>query len=376
MFTHSKPYVVVVDGSYSVNHKKITLFRRKDARFPDAYQGYRNFFIALNEGMNSQMAREMFEEFQKDPEFIDELYSNPKYVALVAKVLNMGTTSSDGSSYKMRFWTPAFRSQQGKLKFSEKLAIRQDRAPPIFNFDEDMGSPTLIMVQSTIESPKHPLSDKSNPTIPSDIQKWIRGEQKGVDGENKPAYFDDKDHFKSFNYAYIPNYGIQRSPIYAQTAQKYINDLVDQFGEERFTSPATLIKDERRIDGYVFDLTGTLARFNDEIPDFVKAKINQLLSIGKKVAIVTDDKATDNIEGRLINQLDRTLLQNLSIYLNGGRTLWTFDRFGYRISNEEDDKVMTPLQKKLFEETIRSVLEIEDISPRHFSFGHQPIMSA
>ena len=47
-----------------------------------------------------------------------------------------------------------------------------------------------------------------------------------------------------------------------------------------------------------------------------------------KVAVVTDDTAGHHIDERLVDPIEANLRSGLSVYPNGGNTLWEFDATG------------------------------------------------
>ncbi|MCB4756477.1 MAG: hypothetical protein LHV69_05515 [Elusimicrobia bacterium] len=341
-FAKQQPYVVVVDGSYSLDAVKMANLNRQEPRFPDAYQGYRNWFLALNEGIRRQEAAQDPDQFQVDGNHLSQLMAQDKPRVIAEKARALSVHSQD--LYRMRFWTPAFGGKPGKLGFSQSRQMRST-VPTYFDFGKDSSGATVIMVQSAIESPDHPLADLRYPTIPPRIQEWMRSiefasssmeNDKPTDSEkrarqnNIPAFFDDRNHFAEFNYAFDPLYGVVPNRLYAQVSQHYFEDLGEFLGEKRFTKSPVVSRHIHSLDAYVFDLTGTLTSLRDPIPDDVKMKLEGLLRWGKKVAVVTDDTTDQNVEGRLINRIDPSLRKNLSVYLNGGNTLWAFSEEGER----------------------------------------------
>ncbi len=345
LFAKERPHVLFVDGSCSLNLSRVRWMNRQDARFPDAYQGVRNWFIALNEGIrNARASMDMRKDFQKEEGFLDELKGWPKlevgegynwqgeFTALVTRIRALRVRVDGRALYHMRFWTPAGIS----LRFCEATQgaphgdYRSD-SPKLLDLEHDLDRPTVVMVESAMES---------NARYPKGVGAWInRGllndRSPPERGLNQGAFYDDQEHFNEFRFEFVPGTGVTMSLDYERTARELMEmellTLVDKAGRyARYLNAPKVAQERKEIDGSVFDLTGTLASFHGKIPGPLADKINGLLTAGMKVAIVTDDTKAHDIDGRVVQQIDAKLRNNLSIYLNGGNTLWQFDNAGLK----------------------------------------------
>ncbi|MFC2149675.1 hypothetical protein ACFLQ8_03135 [Candidatus Auribacterota bacterium] len=375
MLVSEKPHVVFVDGSYSLDPVRMQQFRRKDPKYADAYQGIRNWFIALVEGMkNKDRDVNWQEDFQKPESFLEELYGEPDFMQgsyvrgwepgweeqfsnLVKRVSEVSAEikTEPEESYHMRFWTPA----NVPLKICEATDIQphgdyRPEEPKKLDPNNDLKRPTVVMLQTAMES---------KTIYPEFIGPWVNygmlDKPIYQTGKNTAAYYDDKTHFDEFRFIYEPESGVMLSTIYERTAKQLMEEelleIVDAKGVySEYVASKQITAEEKDINACLFDLTGTLATFKGEIPDFVADKLNDLLRRGIKVAIVTDDTEKHDLERRVIDRLDQPLLKNLSIYLNGGNTLWQFNIIGEKQVNL--DNQMFPEMKNRVENHVGEIL--------------------
>jgi len=356
-FAEERPHVIVVDASYSLDAESLQQFTRKEARFPDAYQGYRNWFIGLNEGIRKGPA-DLVGDFQVPNDFLKRL-NREEFSRFVEAVKSKGIQVDNNELYHMRFWTPA----SVPLYFCEMRAYR-DEDPKIVDTDDDLRRPTVIFVESAIESHAH---------YPAGIGAWVNTgtlhDARKVKGDNRAAYFDDKDHFNEFRFSYEPGAGVMTTSIYERTGKQLLEEeLLPMVGEQKeyaqYLSRRLVHQEIKTFDGCVFDLTGTLANYTEEIPDYIAKRMNDLLRRGVKVAIVSDDAARDSIEKRLIDKIDVLLRRNLNVYLHGGNVLWQYDDKGGK--NVVFDNRVDMATRNLVENAVRDSLRLLRIA--RFSF--------
>ncbi|MDE2028866.1 MAG: hypothetical protein KGJ11_10045, partial [Candidatus Omnitrophica bacterium] len=164
---NEQPILIVVDGT---QHLLARPKDRKSGRYPDAYVGYRNMIITIND-MLSQNRENLFKGLVKTSGIlIRDLRKKSTYRTLRRRLLRLYNPNPKirRSLYDVEFWNP------GDLE----LAIRQDRkeVDHVLNVSPDnINQPTLIFVNSVMLDEDVPLF----------IREWINRD-KVV--HHKPAY--------------------------------------------------------------------------------------------------------------------------------------------------------------------------------------------
>ena len=163
-----RPVLIVVDGT---QHLMPRPEEGKSSRYPDAYVGYRNFAVALNEVISEKKEDKFLDKVHITKNFFSTLHQNSEYTSLVHTLdkLNAGL-DQPMLFYKLGFWNPA------GMPLVVREARKEVQKVTPFN-PEDLDSPALIFINS-------PLLDED---VPADIKQWA-----GLQQSHVPAYFDDK----------------------------------------------------------------------------------------------------------------------------------------------------------------------------------------
>ncbi|MFC2149803.1 hypothetical protein ACFLQ8_03780, partial [Candidatus Auribacterota bacterium] len=305
-----RPIVVVVDASTSVGDRS-----RTSPHIPDAYKGYRNYFMAEEKATRGPLrAKDWFVE----DDFIKELNSKRAFKQLVSELRTMKIESEkDVGPYKMYFWYPGNKHLYVR-KSKEKSAV----APKIADTD-NINSSALIFIQSAIEP--EALPDKARDYI---------------GGRHVSAFFDDKDHFKDFYLDYEEGRGIVLSRKLINYARYEYRRYLDFIGVPEESVFGPIAQDEgdiRDIDTIILDLDGTVAKTNKPVSPVMLDLLLRLLA-KKRIVIMTED-IEDNLAVRLINRIPADLRHNLTIFSDGGTKGFTFTKKGKK-------KYLTDYNKK------------------------------
>ncbi|NQT22501.1 MAG: nucleoside monophosphate kinase [Candidatus Omnitrophica bacterium] len=171
-----KPIIVVADGTNSVRGQVMGVSgkaRKRDPHYPDAYQGYRNFLIALEDILRKDVRNENEGlDFYTDEAFIDKLRATPAYRRLQQRITNLVKHYNESidpqekpiliprneTPYSMAFWKPGHFP----------LYIRQLAKPvdiPMSIDPENIEGPTCIFAEIGIEKE----------AIPGHVKWWGSG---------------------------------------------------------------------------------------------------------------------------------------------------------------------------------------------------------
>ncbi|MFA6130369.1 MAG: hypothetical protein WC731_05245 [Candidatus Omnitrophota bacterium] len=282
------PFVSVVDGSTS-----IAASDRSSPHIPDAFKGYRNYFIVLNHALGESFDPK---DFDVDEEFVKGLLATVEAQELIKKIQAMSIKPRAPNAYKFGFsYERKADSQKGEflyLRVGKKEATEAKK----LNIGEALkqDNPFCMFLQSCVH--------------PDDVDKKLMPE------EYKAGYYDDTNHFKEFYLDYEDGYGVVLSKRYAYAARELFRRFMLQKGinvmSGRFTTDAI-----RPIDTLVLDLDGTLTEaIGGNIENGTADIINYLLKKGVRIIIITDD-ILENVEKR-IAKLDKSA--NLVVLTDGG----------------------------------------------------------
>ncbi|MDD5408473.1 MAG: HD domain-containing protein [Candidatus Omnitrophica bacterium] len=283
-----KPYVSVVDGSTSVAASD-----RSSPHIPDAFKGYRNYFIVLNHALGETFDPK---DFDVDEEFVNGLLATAEAQELIKKIQILAIKPRAPNGYKFGF---SYERKADSEK-SEFLYLRESKKEAAeakkLNINEALkqNNPFCIFHQSGVH--------------PNDVDSELMPEK------YQPCFFDDKDHFKQFYLDYEDGYGVVLSKRYAYAARELFRRFMLQKGVDvmsgRFTTDSI-----RPIDTLVLDLDGTLTEaVGGNIENGTANIINYLLKKGVRIIIITDDVKA-NVEKR-IAKLDKS--PNLVVFTDGG----------------------------------------------------------
>jgi HAD superfamily hydrolase (TIGR01484 family) len=314
---NEQPIIIVVDGT---QHLLARPKDRKSGRYPDAYVGYRNMVITVND-LLSQNQEQMFKGLVKTSgTLIRDLRKKSNYRTLRRRLFRLFNPNLKTKRYlyDVEFWNP------GDLE----LAIRQDRkeVDTVRNVSADnINQPTLIFVNSV-------MLDED---VPPFIRDWINRDKMV---HHKPAYFDDTSHIQNLIFD-VDNFGVSLSDQIYDNIRKEYKRLkgIYQPNIDISTKPLNLPKLPYKA--VISDLDGTLAHTLQEVPKPVMDKLLYLMGLGVQVAIVTTQSYKE-VEKYFLSQVPgkyKALLSNLTIYPATGSQGFGFDANG------------DPLQKPLFD---------------------------
>jgi len=150
--SEQEPIIVVVDGTNSLRGTVLesTGRRGRVAHYPDAYMGYRNYFIALNEALGISVSPE---DFHIPAETLKTLKGTPQFQRLKRKITSE-ITAAKREGYAMHFWSNS----------KVRLPIREERyileSPESISIEE-IHSPTLVFAQTCTEDTNMPDDRKA-----------------------------------------------------------------------------------------------------------------------------------------------------------------------------------------------------------------------
>ena len=212
------PIVVVVDGSTSVGSG-----RTSSGHFPDAYQGYRNVFMIMNEALgltaDPQIRFPVGEQHSGVPLNIPV---TPQWDELSSKIRSLGVTPERPKPYDMHFWTPG-----------EALTIREHHedlpVTPKISAADSVTGPSLIVVQSTMDH-QAVVSAAGKDAAAARTLQLVKATGVPAEHEHKPAHFDDRKHFAEASVKVTP-YGPQAVRQLVKAAETAYRELEVAMGE-------------------------------------------------------------------------------------------------------------------------------------------------
>ena len=326
------PVVFVGDASISVANKD-----RTSPHIPQAFKGYRNYFIAIEFARKGTVNPE---DFGVDEGFIEGLQKTKDFITLANKIKSLDIKSPN--NYSLSFWYPGNKPLY--LRGGKKKDVI---AAKLQSMNEINGS-KLIFGQLAIEP---------EALTPEGI--------KFIGGRHSSAFFDDKNNFKEFVYAYEEGWGITLSRTYINYARKLFQDLSQKIGISIITKPDIIDAYLREIALIVLDLDETLAQTDkDIIPEMLQTLIT-LLSQNKKIVIITED-IEKNLNKRLIDHIPNELRHNMYIFSDGGTLGFGFDNNGnkvYLTDYNERSKINISLRQNILDilgTNLKNKFQIDD----------------
>jgi len=118
--------------------------------YPDAYMGYRNYFIALNEALGISVSPA---DFHIPAETLKTLKGTPQFKRLESRIASkLGAT--EGKGYTMHFWSNSraplpIREDRGTVEFPDSVNI------------EEINNPALVFAQACTEDTSIPDDRKA-----------------------------------------------------------------------------------------------------------------------------------------------------------------------------------------------------------------------
>ncbi|MGD9014793.1 MAG: HEAT repeat domain-containing protein, partial [Candidatus Omnitrophota bacterium] len=335
-----QPTVVVIDGSNSV-----TDVYRTCPHYPDAYQSYRNYFLALEAIINSDAD---ISKFGVSKEFLENLRRSKEFKRLEEKVSTLLHAPPQALGYSLSFWYPGWKHLKVRLDkqpldvpIEKDLCNRQDPNNPRF---EILTSPSIIFVESGIE----------NELIPQEVKSLANNR------EHDACYYDDDIERSIFTEPFI--YVDQRGPHLmsrgSRLARERYNLIKDIPIESTPISPHRVIKEmlsDRDIKAIVLDFDKTLVPVDSKLsryPDLINILIS-LLEQGLDIVIITEERE-ERLERRFLDVIPAHLKQNLHIFSNGGARGFGFDEQANKVSYFTE--VVDLQQRQAIEQVIKTVL--------------------
>jgi len=199
-FIDKRPVVIVVDGTTSVADPSRTV-----AHIPDAFKGYRNYFMTLNTALTGAVDPE---DYYVDDQHIDQLRNTSYFQELVIGFSSLGGIKERTDPYKMFFWYPGNRPLDVRVTKKAAGAVEKIRDAKFIS------GPALVIMQSAIE--------------PAAVDEAGRAY---IGGNHSPAFFDDKEHFKEFYFEYRDNYGVVMTHKMIEEARKMSRNFLARTNE-------------------------------------------------------------------------------------------------------------------------------------------------
>jgi len=299
------PIIIVVDGT---QHLLARPEERKSSRYPDAYVGYRNFVVALNEVLSNRMDEKFIDKVKIDKDFMSTLRQNPEYKCLAdrLRILN-NRYAQPALLYNFEFWNP------GGLELVVRQTRKEVRNVMPFN-PETLDSSVLIFVNS-------PLLDED---VPAEIKQWANLSQTHV-----PAFFDDRTQIKQTIFA-VNEGGVYLSHALdldiASATKELKSTYKGKLPQITYSEPTP--KDLRNVyEAMLFDLDGTLTDVLCEIDESLLNKLVHFMQSGVLIGIATSQSISE-VKKHLIDKVDANdgkALENLVVFTARGAQAWGFD---------------------------------------------------
>jgi hypothetical protein len=211
---NEQPMIVVVDGT---QHLVSRDNNAKSARYPDAYQGYLNQMIAINDGLN---LNNDYSKAGKTEEDMARLRNTPEFTRTVGIYKELAEKNETRKPYSFGFWNTAnidliIRNYHQKL-------MEVTPANP-----EEMNNPAMIFCNVGV------LDNQ----IPSQVRE-------GYDGEHVPAYFDDSGKIINFDFDY-DNQGVRYlNRLETEVKKAYCNSFSSKNNADIVSSLIKYVKEK------------------------------------------------------------------------------------------------------------------------------------
>jgi len=291
------PIVIVVDASTSVSDP-----HRTSPHIPDAFKGYRNYFMAINNAVSGKIVPENFGE---DKKFENGLINEPNFGKFKGHARHAGAKPEKAEPYSLHFWHPG--NKQLYLRVNKQ---KDTKAVKMLSAAEIKG-PAVIFMQSAMEPE----------ALPDNIRNgFMHGKR------HTAAYFDDKDNFRQFYMGYRKGYGIVRHQKMSSLAKFYYRELMEMLGEKIQKVEVKPLK-INVIKHIVTDLDGVIAMTDEPIPATIFASLVEFLKKGGNLYLATEDIEM-NVEKRVAQPFPAELRKNITIFSDGATKAFTFDKSG------------------------------------------------
>jgi HEAT repeat protein len=163
-FVSEKPVIIVVDGSVHTD------------RYPDAYQGYLNLAIAIDDALADGDIGRYASVVRRKAGFIRSLRRQTGFQGIRRRLARAceGTPRRDKDLYAFHFWNPRGKALKTRSSWKTRRGTLDSREPMKL---EELTGPAVIFVNTV-------LTDK-------DIPQKVKAKAGGL--PHNPAYFDDMD---------------------------------------------------------------------------------------------------------------------------------------------------------------------------------------
>ncbi|MDD5513070.1 MAG: hypothetical protein PHD09_04830, partial [Candidatus Omnitrophica bacterium] len=337
---NEQPIIIVVDGT---QHHLPRPRQKKSPRYPDAYQGYRNLIIAVNDVISCGQERAFKHLVKRDGKFIRHIRKKSDYRKLRRRFFRLykPDTKAKRPLYTVEFWNPGRRQIMLREARKEICAAIPVEADQIYQ-------PALIFVSSV-------MFDED---IPVFIRNWINREKKV---RHKPAYFDDTAHIQNIIFK-VDNFGVSLSDeIYTDIRREY-KRIIEIYRPRLDLSAGPLDPANLPYKAVISDLDGTLADNLQPIQKLALEKLLYLLSLGVQVAVITGQSHKE-MERNFISQVPakyQGLLANLTVYPATGSQGFGFDQNGNALAVPLYDSAearLTGQQMQAWRQIVESLLK-------------------
>ncbi|MBF0216799.1 MAG: hypothetical protein HQL30_07390 [Candidatus Omnitrophica bacterium] len=308
----NKPDMIVVDGTVHIDPRDR---ENKGGRYPDAYTGYRNFLIILEDFLTGGKADESAQLFGVDGEFVRALRIEPEYRRVLRSLLEASGETPEltrGPSFSLEFWNPAGLTLSIREKRMEFRTVESYKPRP-------SDGPVMIIANSVLP----------DDNIPLELKRSAGGKP------HKPAIFDDNPFIQKFKFKIDPR-GIRHnteisdyiSAVYERMESDFNQwpvPLTEQAHSINDLDPVTINKLKASVsiefNAVVFDYDNTVA-VDASIDPVILGDLIGLLRKGVHVGVISgrgralNRKFLHKISGMLGS--DKKALKYLHIYPHNG----------------------------------------------------------
>ncbi|MCP4652179.1 MAG: hypothetical protein GY858_02190 [Candidatus Omnitrophica bacterium] len=333
----NNPYVMVVDGSYSLDPERTAAMNRKDARFSDGLQAYFHYFQAISrhqrdrdfgiDGVTTQDGVPLSEQL-KQYDIYQEVRQKAEAIAA-----RLGVELPD---YEGFYWYPG--RQKPKVS-RERVLVDIPEERVLFNsndpekpFMNKVTRPAVILTLANMEDTAIPIEDKRRLEL-----EWEY---------HNSAHLDDTEPFEQA-FMMLSDRGPTVSEGFTQAVKDEKERVARMLDVDLSEDEGVRDVNNFEVEAVIADFDDTLVPYPDSIRDHpaVLTNLAALLEI-KPVAIITEE-TEGNMKHRLWQHIPENLRSNLFIYSNGGTRGFTFDRagnkvslFSYTVSSREKERIL------------------------------------
>ncbi len=179
---NEQPIIIVVDGT---KHLLARDENNRSARYPDAYQGFLNEMISMNDSLGFKEAD--YSHLGKTKEDMGNLRENPTFQRAVEVYTSLLGKANEGQEYTYHFWNTAGMTNLIIRNYHKALTKAE---PPID--PKNIKGPAMIYCNVGV--------------LDTQIPKKIRSRYPG--NTHEPAHFDDSGKIIAFDFG-CDEYGVR-----------------------------------------------------------------------------------------------------------------------------------------------------------------------